>query len=58
MVPKEIDAIVREIVAEVTSQIDCTKCANCCHQIRPVLDKDDVSKFALGLKDDFYFEWE
>ena len=50
MTPKEIDAIVHEIVDEVTSQIDCTKCANCCNQIRPVLDKEDVSKFALGLK--------
>jgi len=45
----EIDAIVHEITEEVVSQIDCTKCANCCKQIRPVLDKDDVSRFALGV---------
>ena len=50
MAPKEIDAIVHRITDEVTSQIDCTKCANCCKQIRPILDKDDVSKLALGLK--------
>ena len=50
MAPKEIDAIVHGIVNKVTSQIDCTQCANCCKRIRPVLDKDDVSKFALGLK--------
>jgi hypothetical protein len=42
MAPKEIDAIVHRIADEVTSQIDCTKCANCCKQIRPILDKDDV----------------
>ena len=48
--PKEIDAIVHRIADEVTSQIDCTKCANCCKQIRPLFDKADVSKFALGLK--------
>jgi uncharacterized protein len=47
---REIDAIVHEIVDEVTSQIDCTKCANCCKQIKPVLDEEDVSKFAQGLK--------
>lgn len=52
MAPKEIDAIVHGIADEVTSQIDCTKCANCCKQIWPVLDKDDISKFALGLKTD------
>ena len=47
---KEIDAIVHEIADEVTSRIDCTQCANCCNQIRPVLDKEDISTFALGLK--------
>ena len=46
----ELDAIVHQITAEVSSQIDCTKCANCCKQVRPVLDKDDISEFALGLK--------
>jgi Fe-S-cluster containining protein len=50
MAPKEIDTIVHEIADEVTSQIDCTQCANCCKQFRPALDRDDVSKFALGLK--------
>ena len=29
MAPKEIDAIVHRITDEVTSQIDCIKCANC-----------------------------
>ena len=50
MTTKEIDAIVHQITAEVTAQIDCTKCANCCQQIRPILGKKDVSEFALGLK--------
>ena len=27
---KELDAIVHQINEEVSSQIDCTKCANCC----------------------------
>ena len=46
---KEIDAIVHSINDEVTSQIDCTQCANCCKQIRPGLDRDDVSNFVFGL---------
>ncbi len=50
MAPRKIDAIVHKILDEVTSQIDCTKCANCCKQIRPVLDNGDVSKFSLGIK--------
>jgi uncharacterized protein len=47
---RKIDAIVHKILDEVTSQIDCTKCANCCKQIRPILDNADVSKFSLGIK--------
>ncbi|MCJ7434713.1 MAG: YkgJ family cysteine cluster protein [Anaerolineales bacterium] len=49
MTTKEVDAMVHAITDKVTSQIDCTECANCCKQSRPVLDKDDISKFALGL---------
>jgi Fe-S-cluster containining protein len=50
MAAKEMDAIVHQITEKVTSQIDCTQCANCCKQISPLLDKDDISKFAAGLK--------
>jgi hypothetical protein len=46
---QELDAIVHQIVDEVTEQIDCTKCANCCKQIRPVLEKDHVSSQKLGV---------
>jgi hypothetical protein len=47
---EELDAIVHQITAEVSLQIDCTECGNCCKQVRPVLDEDDVSEFARGLK--------
>ena len=49
MLSEEMDAYVHEILDEVSSKIDCTKCANCCKQVRPVLDEDDISRFALGL---------
>ena len=47
---EELDTLVYGITAKVSSQIDCTTCANCCKQIRPALDKADVSKFAGGLE--------
>ena len=47
---KELDAIVHQIADEVSSQIDCKECANCCVQIKPALDNDDILEFALGLK--------
>ncbi|MFQ5707232.1 MAG: YkgJ family cysteine cluster protein [bacterium] len=47
---EELDAIVHRINDEVIAQIDCTECGNCCKHVKPTLDKDDVSKFASGLK--------
>ena len=43
---RELDAIVHQITAEVSSQIDCTKCANCCKQITPILDQEDIEKLS------------
>ena len=46
---EDLDKIVHEINKEVTSQIDCTKCANCCKVFDPILDEEDVVKFSSGL---------
>ena len=35
---------------EISAQIDCTKCANCCKIVHPILDDKDISNFAFGLK--------
>ena len=51
---KELDKIVHKINNEVTSQIDCTKCANCCKVFYPVLDEDDVVKFSSTLNNSIY----
>ena len=45
----ELDSIVHKINNEVSSQIDCTKCANCCKIIYPNLDEEDISWFSSGL---------
>jgi Fe-S-cluster containining protein len=49
MLPEEIDELVHEITDEISSKIDCRKCANCCKQIQPVFDEDDISGFVRGL---------
>ena len=46
---EEIDDIVLRILAEVTPQIDCTKCGNCCEKIWPTLDEEDIITFEEGL---------
>ncbi len=37
-----LDAIVQQLYAEVSSHIDCTQCANCCKVVYPILDEEDV----------------
>ena len=33
-----------KIVKDVTEKIDCAKCGNCCKEIMPVLDDEDIEK--------------
>jgi len=46
---KKIDAIVHRLNHDVSAQIDCTACANCCKTVSPVLDEEDIVTFAKGL---------
>jgi len=46
---EELDAVVHEIYEKVVSEIDCTKCANCCKEIKSELDNEDVEKLSINL---------
>jgi hypothetical protein len=46
---EKIDAIVHRLNEQVSAQIDCTACANCCKTVSPTLDEEDVVTFAQGL---------
>lgn len=47
----EIDEIVHRINKEITQQIDCTNCANCCKEMSPIVKKNEIIKISkrLGL---------
>ena len=45
----QIDAVVHRHYAAVAAQIDCCRCGNCCTQVLPVLEADDVQRLAAGL---------
>lgn len=51
---EELDAVVHEIYEKVVSEIDCTKCANCCKEITPELDQKDVVLIPICIKNNLY----
>jgi len=48
---EEIDALFHRFTEEVTREIDCTECANCCRKVSPLLKSKDIERLAafLGL---------
>jgi len=46
---KKVDKIVHTLFQEISSKIDCTKCANCCKVVKPVLTAKDIEKLSEGL---------
>lgn len=45
----ELDALAIDLHDQVSAAIDCTQCGNCCTEILPILDQEDVERFAAGL---------
>jgi hypothetical protein len=42
----KIDSIVHDLYREVSAQIDCTQCANCCKAVQPILTAADIKRLA------------
>jgi Fe-S-cluster containining protein len=47
--PEEIDSIVHRLYQQIASKIDCKPCANCCKELLPVLDEEDINQLSKGL---------
>jgi len=49
-IPSEkIDSIVHNLYKKISSEIDCKTCRNCCKELSPVLDEEDIKKLSEGL---------
>jgi Fe-S-cluster containining protein len=48
--PHVLDKTVHQYNAEISKQIDCLQCTNCCHQIHPHLTDSDVNRVAHSLQ--------
>ncbi len=46
---EQIDAVVHRLTRQVSSQIDCLQCANCCKKVSPVLQSEDIERLATHL---------
>jgi Fe-S-cluster containining protein len=42
-------SMVQWLAEDVTAQIDCTTCANCCQVLAPTLDQQDMQRLARAL---------
>jgi len=47
--PEKIDRIVHQLNEEYSAKIDCTQCGNCCSEISPLVDVDDVEKLSTSV---------
>jgi len=47
--PDKIDRIVHQLNWEVSSQIDCTKCGNCCKSLKPGITQNDLEVLSKQL---------
>jgi Fe-S-cluster containining protein len=46
---EDLMSVVRELADEITAQIDCTQCANCCRKTRTALADDEMMRLADAL---------
>ncbi len=46
---KKMDSIVHKLYKKVSSEIDCKTCANCCREMQPLLDQEDIENFSKYL---------
>jgi uncharacterized protein len=42
---KKVDSLVKPIYEFVIKNIDCLECVNCCRKLRPIIVKEDITKF-------------
>ena len=47
---EKLDAVTHKLYRDVSAAIDCTTCANCCREIMPVFNQNDLERFAQGLE--------
>ncbi len=43
---RKVDRIVQRLHKEITSQIDCLECGNCCHSLTPTVTSEEISYLA------------
>lgn len=55
---EEVDAVVHRIYQEIASKIDCKSCANCCKELLPLVDEEDIEQMSqlLGYSVDHFKE--
>ncbi|SHF73848.1 hypothetical protein SAMN02745218_02984 [Desulfofundulus australicus DSM 11792] len=45
---EEVDSLVHRLYKDISSQVDCKQCANCCRECSPVLHDKDITRLSQG----------
>ena len=55
---KDLNGLVRELCRSISAHVDCTSCANCCRNLKPVLEPADIRRLSeeSGLSEDLFFQ--
>ncbi len=43
---EKVDAVVHQLHKDISRQIDCTECGNCCNSLRPSVSKENIQALA------------
>ena len=48
--PEEVDAVVQRLYQEISSKIDCATCRNCCKELIPALEEEDIKRLSRAME--------
>jgi len=48
--PEEVDAVVQRLYQEISSKIDCAACRNCCKELIPALEEEDIKRLSRAME--------
>lgn len=49
MLPRKMDSLVHDLYQRASKAIECRTCANCCIELQPIMDEEDIQRLSKGI---------